>query len=397
MLWSDGEVADSADACFSWQLALDAIADDSNIGLGYLDTNLKDAGVTKVECPDATTMIAYTEDQSDRIFQIYLPIIPEHIWGEHGLRGDRRGFSFDAPLVGTGPYTLAEWRTGEFMRFVRNENYWGEQGFADEVVLQIFAGSDTMVQALRSGAIDYASGPNAEQLKDLEDEEGFETVVGSSNGWTQLAFNTYGTGTGKTIEDGGPSTQALLDPAFRDALGYAVDKPQLVETVLGGFGDVGTHHRPARAGLIPRRADHAANASTSPLRRRSSRQPGTPSMPAAPASTRRASRSSSGSTCRIPTRPTRAPRSSSRTGTASSGSRSSTAVFDSDTLDRHHPAAGGRRQVQGRLRHRAVGLGRQPGPERAARDLPLRRDRRTPRTASTATRSTTPSTTSSPP
>lgn len=239
MLWSDDEVADSADACFSWQLALDAIADDSIIGLGYLDTNLKDAGVTKVECPDATTMIAYTEDQSDRIFQIYLPILPEHIFRDFDYK-EVGGFSFNAPLVGTGPYTLAEWRTGEFMRFVRNENYWGQQGFADEIVLQIFAGSDTMVQALRSGAIDYASGPNAEQLKDLEDEEGFETVIGSSNGWTQLAFNTYGTGTGKTIEDGGPSTQALLDPAFRDALGYAIDKPQLVETVLGGFGDVGT-------------------------------------------------------------------------------------------------------------------------------------------------------------
>jgi peptide/nickel transport system substrate-binding protein len=239
MLWSDDEPATSADACFSWQLALDAIADDSNIGLGYLDTNLKDAGVTKVECPDATTMIAYTEDQSDRVFQAYLPILPEHIWGEMDYEeiGEE---SFDAPLVGTGPYTLAEWRTGEFMRFERNENYWGNEGFADEVVLQVFGTSDSMVQALRSGALDYASGPNADQLKDLQEDEGFETVVGSSNGWTQLAFNTYGTGTGKTIEDGGPSTQALLDPLFRDALGYAVDKPLLVDRVLGGFGDVGT-------------------------------------------------------------------------------------------------------------------------------------------------------------
>ncbi len=340
MLWSDGEVADSADACFSWQLALDAIADDSNIGLGYLDTNLKDAGVTKVECPDATTMIAYTEDQSDRIFQIYLPIIPEHIWGEMDYEeiGEE---SFDAPLVGTGPYTLAEWRTGEFMRFVRNENYWGEQGFADEVVLQIFAGSDTMVQALRSGAIDYASGPNAEQLKDLEDEEGFETVVGSSNGWTQLAFNTYGTGTGKTIEGGGPSTQALLDPAFRDALGYAVDKPQLVETVLGGFGDVGSTIVPPVLGSSMRSRPRR-EPSIWPSPRRSSRRPGTSSMPAAPASTRRASRSSSGCTCQIPTRPMRAPRSSSRTGTASSESRSSrassTATPSSTSSCRRRPA-----------------------------------------------------------
>ena len=66
------------------------------------------------------------------------------------------------------------------------------------------------------------------------------TVAGSANGWTQLAFNTYGTGTDKTIKGGGPSTKALLDPTFRDALGYAIDHQALVDRVLGGYGDVGT-------------------------------------------------------------------------------------------------------------------------------------------------------------
>ncbi|MGZ8514585.1 MAG: ABC transporter substrate-binding protein [Candidatus Limnocylindrales bacterium] len=238
MKWSDGQPATSADACFSWQLAVDAIKDDSNIGLGYLDPNLKDAGVTKVECPDDQTLIAYTTDQSDRIFQVYLPIIPQHIWGKYDYKtiADQK---FDAPLVGTGPYTLAEWKTGQFMRFVRNPNYWGTQGFADEVVIQIFSSVDTMVQALKSGDLDYAHDVNADQLKALKNETDITTVVGSANGWTQLAFNTYGTGTGKTIKGGGPSTQALLDPAFRDALGYAVDHQALVDKVLGGFGDVG--------------------------------------------------------------------------------------------------------------------------------------------------------------
>src|SRR6476661_7889700 len=83
MKWSDGQPATSADACFSWQLALDAIKDGSNIGLGYLDPGLKNAGVTKVECPDATTMIATTDDNSSRILQTYLPILPKHIWGKY--------------------------------------------------------------------------------------------------------------------------------------------------------------------------------------------------------------------------------------------------------------------------------------------------------------------------
>ena len=239
MKWSDGEAATSEDACFSWQLALDSHKDDSNIGIGYLDTGISDAGVTKVECPDPLTLIASTTDQSDRIYQIYLPIIPKHIWGtmDYKAIGDA---SFDAPLVGTGPYHLAEWKTGQFMRFERNPNYWGTKGFADEVVLQIFSSSDTMVQALKSGDLDYAHGVNAVQLKALQTEPDITTVVGAANGWTQLAFNEYGVGTGNTIKDGGPSTKALLDPAFRDALGYAVDKPLLIDRVLGGYGDVGT-------------------------------------------------------------------------------------------------------------------------------------------------------------
>ncbi len=237
--WSDGTAATAQDACFSWQLAVDAIADESYIGAGYLDPGLADAGVTKVECPDDTTMIAYTEDASDRILQTYLPIIPKHIWGDNDYVkiADAK---FEAPLVGTGPYTLAEWQTSQFARFVRNPEYWGTQGAADEIVIVFYKSADTMVQALKAGEIDYARDPLPEQLKALQSDVGITTVVGTSNGWTQLAFNGYGASDGKTIEGGGPSTKALLDPAFRDALGYAVDKDELVERVLGGFGGVGT-------------------------------------------------------------------------------------------------------------------------------------------------------------
>ncbi|HUQ43350.1 MAG TPA: peptide ABC transporter substrate-binding protein [Candidatus Limnocylindria bacterium] len=238
--WSDGEPATSEDACFSWGLALAAIADESYIGSGYLDPGVKDAGVTKIECPDANTFIAYTADPSDRIFQVYVPILPKHIWGELDYTKIAEE-TFDAPLVGTGPYTLAEWKTGQFARFVRNPNFWGKQGFADEVVLRFYAdNTDTMVQALKNGELDYVHGVNADQFKQLQgDTATYTAVAGAANGWTQLAFNTYGTGTGKTIKGGGASTKALQDAAFRDALGYAVDKQVLVDRVLGGFGDLG--------------------------------------------------------------------------------------------------------------------------------------------------------------
>ena len=239
MKWSDGTPATAQDACFSWGLAVAAIADGANIGAGYLDPGLKDAGVTKVECPDDQTMIAYTTDPSDRILQTYLPIIPQHIWGKETYKtiGDAK---FVAPLVGTGPYTAVEWKTSQYVRFVRNPNYWGTQGAADQVVIQFYKTDDTMVQSLKSGELDYARNPNADQLKALQGQPNIKTVVGSANGWTQLAFNEYGASTGTLTPGVGPSTKALWDPAFRDALGYAIDKDLLVARVLGGFGDVGT-------------------------------------------------------------------------------------------------------------------------------------------------------------
>jgi len=256
MKWSDGQPATSADACFSWGLAVAAIADGANIGAGYLDPGLKDAGVTKVECPDAQTMIAYTTDPSDRILQTYLPIIPQHIWGKYTYKtiGDAK---FVGPLVGTGPYTAAEWQTSQYVRFVRNPYYWGHQGAEDEIVMQFYKTDDTMVQALKAGELDYARGPNADQLKALEGQPNIKTVVGASNGWTQLAFNEYGATKGQTLSAGvGPSTQALWDPAFRDALGYAIDKPTLVNRVLGGYGDVGTTIVPPVLGQWHVEPDH---------------------------------------------------------------------------------------------------------------------------------------------
>ncbi len=239
MKWSDGTPATSQDACYSWRLDLAANKADDYVGEGYINPALADAGVTKLECPDDQTMIAYTNDASERVLQTYIPILPKHIWGDTDYEA-MADAQFSTPLVGTGPYYAAEWQTSQFVRFERNPNYWGNKGAADEIVIQFFKNDDTMIQALKAGEIDYARGPNADQLKALATEPNIATVVGSSNGWTQLAFNTYGTGTGNTIQKGGPSTKALLDPAFRDALGYAIDKDLLVERILGGFGDPGS-------------------------------------------------------------------------------------------------------------------------------------------------------------
>ena len=130
------------------------------------------------------------------------------------------------------------------MRFARNPQWTAGELAADEVVIQFFKTEDTMAQALRNDELDYVQNVLSDQFDQLKGVENVVTVAGTANGFTELGFNTYGTGTGKTIEGGGPSTPALLDAAFRDSLGYAIDKVLLVDRVLGGYGEVGTTQVP---------------------------------------------------------------------------------------------------------------------------------------------------------
>jgi peptide/nickel transport system substrate-binding protein len=237
MLWSDGQPATAEDARWTYQLVLDGQETTNGyLGEGYLDGYLTNAGVTSVEAPDEQTLVVTTEFPNTLLLQAYVPILPKHIWSQHTIEqiGDVTAEGFfqnEPPVVGTGPYVAVEWTPGEFIRFARNDNYWGQQGAADEVILQHFASPDTMVQALRTGEIDYVRGVNGDQFDALEGVEDIATVEGFANGYTELSFNTGG-----TKEGYGGSTPALSDVAFRDALGYAIDKQALVDAVLNGHG-----------------------------------------------------------------------------------------------------------------------------------------------------------------
>ncbi len=235
--WSDGQPATAKDA--AWTYTYIQKNPKHVTGLGYLDPYLSDVSMVSAVATDDTTLVVTLKEPNPRILQAYIPILPQHIWGKVTYAQVNKGFSNSPtagkPVVGSGPYQAVEWKTGEFARFVKNPNYWKSPGAADEVVIHFFKQADTMVQALKTGAIDYARGVNAEQLNQLKTEPNIVTVAGTANGFTQLNFNCYS----KPIAGGGASTKALQDPAFRDALGYAIDKDLLVKRVLSGYGVAG--------------------------------------------------------------------------------------------------------------------------------------------------------------
>jgi peptide/nickel transport system substrate-binding protein len=235
MKWSDGTPATAEDARWTLQLFLDAQAAEVPVGLGYLDPYVRNAAITAVEAPDPTTLVITTDRPNRQVLLLYIPIVPKHVWG-HLTPETISEFPNNPPIVGSGPYQAVEWRTGEFVRFARNPHWTGPELAASEVVIRFFESGDTMVEALRAGEIDYASGVSPLHFEALHGVPDIVTVSGVGNGFNQLGFNTYP----DPIPDGGASTTALRDRAFRDALAHAIDKQLLLDRVLLGHGVVGS-------------------------------------------------------------------------------------------------------------------------------------------------------------
>ncbi len=236
MKWSDGQPATSEDARWTIQFVLDGDKAGDAIGYTYISAYFTNAGIDSVSAPDPETLVVTTKYPTDKVLLMDAPILPKHVWEKYTPKnvGD---FANDVPVVGTGPYQAVEWKTGQFARFARNPYYWGAKGAADEVVLRFFPDAqDTMVQAFKAGEVDYIRNPSSQQFDQLKTLPNTVAIDAESTGFDELAFNCWT----KPVPGGGASTTAVADPAFRDALGYAIDKQALLDKILQGHGTVGT-------------------------------------------------------------------------------------------------------------------------------------------------------------
>jgi peptide/nickel transport system substrate-binding protein len=240
MKWSDGQPATSEDVRYTYQLELDGTKDGGSVGLGYLDPYLKDSFVTAVTAPDPSTVVITSSRPTSKLTSAYIPILPAHIW-KNVKPANVSDFKNNPTNVGTGPYQVVEWKASQYVKLQRNPNYWGTPGAEDQIVIQFYPDApDTMVAAFKNNELDYIHNPSAGQFNQLKTLPKTVALATESNGFTQINFNTYD----KDIPSGGASTKALRDPAFRTALGYAVDKSTLIQKVLLGYGSPGTTQVP---------------------------------------------------------------------------------------------------------------------------------------------------------
>ena len=159
------------------------------------------------------------------ILDVY--ILPKHVYGEFDKKGRTK---FDGQTaVGSGPFTLDEYKKGQFARFKSNPNFWQGQPALDEVIIRKYNNADAMVAALRSGEVDFVQSPPETQFLSLQEDDDFVTVQGAQGGFDELAING-----GDGLKKPHP---ALEDIEVRKAIMHAVDKQTIVDRVLRGIGE----------------------------------------------------------------------------------------------------------------------------------------------------------------
>ena len=193
---------------------------------------LKD--VTKAVAVDDSTLKVYCSAPKANMLltQVYIYILPEHIWGKLSVDELSNTFRNPVPIVGSGPFQTVEFKKDEYVKLVRNPTYWGAKPTLDEVIFQYYTNSDTMVQDLKSGAIDGAQVIPATQFDQLQSEPGLKAIPYPLYNWEYVDVNCYDS----PDSLGNP---VLTDPKFRVAMAWAIDRAKCASLAWNGLADPG--------------------------------------------------------------------------------------------------------------------------------------------------------------
>ncbi len=128
-------------------------------------------------------------------------------------------------MVGTGPFMQEEVVRGEYVRFVRNPDYWQEGlPYLDAVTLPIVPEVSVRSAMLEAGEIDRAHTVNDFEIERLQADEQIRLRIVPSTRQLYVAMNH--------------TRPPLDDPRVRRAFNYAMDKVGIVGSVYAGVGAV---------------------------------------------------------------------------------------------------------------------------------------------------------------
>lgn len=214
--WSDDEALTASDFVFTAEMVM---APENNPV-----TRVPYYGLSVAAPNDTTVVVTFDETPVNWLGDLFRFVLPEHILRpvfERDGSLDRAEWNF-SPTVGNGPFVFAEWVTGEFTRFSRNENYWGEAAAIGSVTISYGFSIDDNIERLNDATTELVGplfSPNS--IRDFVRNTGatVETLPAGIN--EVLIFNL--------------ENEVLQDQRVRQAIALTVDPQSVIDEDLYGY------------------------------------------------------------------------------------------------------------------------------------------------------------------
>lgn len=219
--WHDGKPFTADDVKFT----LEAITNPENVS--EIASNYED--VIAVETPDpATVKISLKAPNVAMLDYLTIGILPQHLLAGKNLITD----PFNQNPIGTGPFKLAAWDVGQSITLEKNADYYDGAPALDRVVFKIVVDEKARAMQLKSGELDMAqiTPRDAETFRGADDFSVYNMKTADYRG---ILYNF----------------KNPLFAAHRElpaALGYAIDRQAILDSVLLGHGQVA--YSPLQAG-----------------------------------------------------------------------------------------------------------------------------------------------------
>lgn len=225
--WSDGEPFTAEDIKFTFDVYQDPGSTPS-VAAAY------DA-IESVTVLDPLTAEVKMTEVNPGYLELWQNVLPRH-------RFDTTAVTIEHPQaripLGTGPFVIADWRTGAEILFERNPNYREpNKPYLDGITVRITPEKEAAIASFVAGDLDYLYFIVTGDLPTLTGAEadGEGVVVALREGGAAVEWLWLNLGTAGNPDEPHP---ILGDPSVREAMDYAIDRQAIIDEILGGFGSL---------------------------------------------------------------------------------------------------------------------------------------------------------------
>lgn len=224
-VWHDGTPLTSADFIFNAQVEQDRdLPVERNVAYGTIEA---------IEAPDPQTVTVRWKQPYIEADDFYSrPVLPKHLL-EKPYTGEKDSFTtlsyWSSEFVGTGPFRVRDWVRDSHTVLVANDQYVLGRPKIDEIEVRFLADENAFMATILAGAIDVTLGKSItlEQTVQVRDQwrEGRVEIVPETamKIWPQFI---------------NPNPAVILDQRFRRAVFHAIDRQEMVDTIMGGLSTI---------------------------------------------------------------------------------------------------------------------------------------------------------------